>query len=123
MTLPAADELQERYPEFCDVRIGLIDATIADAAGWVSAPWREADRVPAILALAAHMLASDGHGTGGGSAVSGPVASVKVGDVQTNFAGAAAAGGGGGLDGFAATSYGRRFLALRRRNFPGVAVA
>jgi hypothetical protein len=122
ITPPAAAELQARYPEFAGVGTGLIDLIIADAAAYVDTTWRTVDQIPAILALAAHMLAVEGKGTGGGSAVSGPVSSVKVGDVSTTFAGVAS-GGAASMDGFGSTSYGLAFLRLRRRNFPAVAVA
>jgi hypothetical protein len=122
MTIPTAAALKARYPEFDGVGNTLVDAVIADAAAYVDDTWREGDRSPAILALAAHMLASEGNGTGGGSAVSGPVTSVKVGDVSTTFAGHSASGGMSDLSGFAATAYGLAFLRLRRRNFPAVAV-
>jgi hypothetical protein len=122
MTIPTAAALKARYPEMDGVNNTLIDAVIADAAAYVDDTWREGDRSPAILALAAHMLASEGRSTGGGSAVSGPVTSVKVGDVSTTFGGAGASAGMSDLSGFGATAYGLAFLRLRRRNFPAVAV-
>lgn len=122
MTVPTAAELQARYPEFAAVGTALVEAVIADAAAYVDDTWREGDRSPAILALAAHMLASEGQGTGGGSAVSGPVTSVQVGDVSTTFGGAGTSGGMSDLSGLGATAYGVAFLRLRRRNFPAVAV-
>ncbi len=122
ITPPTSAQLISRYPEFAGVGTGLIDLIIADAASFVDTTWRTVDQIPAILALAAHMLASEGKGTGGGSAVSGAVTSVKVGDVATTFAGVAS-GRAVSMDGFGSTSYGLAFLRLRRRNFPAVAVA
>lgn len=115
IVLPTSAQLVARYPEFADVGSALIEAVIADAGGYVNDTWREGDQIPAILALVAHMLAMEGRGAGGGSAVSGAVTSVKVGDVSTTFAGR---GGAMDMNGFGSTAYGERFLALRRRNFP-----
>jgi hypothetical protein len=121
ITPPPAADLKARYPVFADVSDALIDAVMGEAAQWVDTSWRAADRVPAVLALAAHLMAVEGALDGGasGSAVNGPVASSKVGDVAVTFANRAAASMGD-LSGFGETAYGQQFLRLRRRNFPAV---
>jgi hypothetical protein len=126
MTIPTAAALKARYPEMDGVGNTLVDAVIADAAAYVDDTWREGDRSPAILALAAHMLSVEGepHRTNTGGIVNGSmgaITSTKVGDVTTTFAGVAS-GGAVSMDGFNSTSYGLAFLRLRRRNFPAVAV-
>jgi len=116
---PPAADLKTRYPAFAGVADALVNAVLADAALWIDDRWRESDRVPAALALAAHMLAVEGAIDGGsGTAINGPVASSKVGDVSVTFAGRAS--GSGDFSGFAETAYGQAFLRLRRRNFPAV---
>ena len=128
ITLPTAADLKARFPEFAPVADGLVGAVIGEAAGSVDETWRGADRSPAILALAAHMLALEGepgrtNGTSTGAGV-GAVQSIKVGDVETQFGsrGAGVVAGAASL-GLTDTTYGQRFIALRRRNFPSVTVA
>lgn len=131
ITPPSAGDFKARYPEFAQVSDTLIDLVLADAAGFVAETWRQADRIPAIMALAAHMLAMEGEpqrstgGSGGAGAVSGPVQSAKVGDVSVTFKGwNVGAGGSSGpiSDSYVQTAYGQRFLTYLRRNFPAVVV-
>ena len=100
----------------------------------VSDDWADADQAPAIMAYAAHLLAMDGFGknsvTIGGQtiATAGPIDSIQVGDVRTHFSGGGAssassnAGGASSGDGLSASSYGRRFIELRRRNVSPIMV-
>ena len=123
ITPPPAADLKARYPALAAVADATINVVMADAAQWVDDRWREADRVPAVLALTAHFLAIEGAVSGdASSAINGPVASSKVGDVAVTFArrGGAAQGD---MSGFGETAYGQAFLRLRRRNFPPVALA
>lgn len=125
-TPPTAEQLKARFPEFAGVADERIDLVLAETASFVDHTWIDADIVPAKLYLAAHILASegvllpDGHGDG----TKGAVQSVRVGDTSVAFgasgAGVIAAGQSLGLTN---TSYGMRFLALRKRNVPAVAVA
>lgn len=131
ITPPTAADLKARYPEFAPVGDALVSAVIGEAALFVDESWRESDRAPAILARAAHMLALEGEparAQGSGSGVAnGTVRRVKVGDVETEFApriqGAEASAMSSMSLGLTDTPYGKRFLELRRRNFPGVVVA
>ena len=125
MALPSRNDLVARYPEFADVSSAEVEASIEEAGLWVDSTWREGDRTPAILSLAAHFMATRGLGAGGGGAgiaITGPVSAVAVGDVRTQFAGAGSQSGGGSVEAFDTTVYGQRFLSYRRRNFPPVAL-
>jgi len=131
ITPPTAAQFKARYPEFAAVSDTLIDLVLADAAEFVAETWRQADRIPAVMALAAHMLAMEGEpqrsagGSGGASTVSGPVQSAKVGDVSVTFKGWSVGGGGSSgpiSDSYVQTAYGQRFLTYLRRNFPAVVV-
>lgn len=128
-TPPTVDDLTTRFPVFAKVSPDLLQLIIEEATADVGVNWIEKDRTPAILYFAAHLLASQGHagatGTGGGgAATTGAIKRRKVGDVETEFVGAAAvsAGGWGGSPLYDSTIYGQMFLRLLRRNFPAIAV-
>ena len=129
ITPPAASVLKARYPEYGVVSDDLIDLILAEAALFVASSWASQDQQPALLALAAHMLAMEGEpqrsdgAAGGSSAVAGPVSSAKVGDVAVTFKGwsASSTAGTGPLAAtYMETAYGQRFLQYLRRNFPAV---
>lgn len=136
LTAPPASDLALRYPEFAKVPTGLVDAILGDTLLHVDESWAEGDRKPAILSLAAHFLSVEGEPrrsadiAGGGTGDVNSVGSIKrdkVGDVETEFfqlesSTAAASSGGDGSAGYGSTSYGQRFLVLRRRNFPAILV-
>ncbi|MDO9417030.1 DUF4054 domain-containing protein [Pararhizobium sp.] len=122
---PTASTFKARYPEFVTVSDVLVTLVLADAIAQVGETWLERDRARAQMLLTAHMLSMEGEpgrsATGNGVGNSGPVKRRKVGDVETEFAGAGgAAGGASGLDGlYGSTEYGKQFLALLRMNFAG----
>lgn len=122
---PTAADLKARFPEFAPVSDALVNRILAEAIPMVGPSWVERDRRPAQMYLTAHLLAMEGEPgrttTGNGVAVSGPVKRRKVGDVETEFAGASASAGGSRSI-YAQTLYGQRYLALLRLNFPPVAV-
>lgn len=122
---PTAEDLKVRFPEFAPVSDTLVALILAEAIPMVGPSWIERDRRPAQLYLAAHLLAMEGEPgrttTGNGVAVSGPVKRRKVGDVETEFTGAASSAGGS-TPIYAQTLYGQRYLNLLRLNFPPVAV-
>lgn len=128
-TPPTAATLKVRYPEFAAVPDATVTMILDEAIRDVGPSWIEDDRAAAQMALAAHWLATQG-GAGGtvtaGSTsfqTAGPVSRVKVGDVETTFGTGGSSGGSSGSAGdYRSTSYGQRFLQLRRRSFPAIAV-
>lgn len=125
---PTIAEFKIRYPEFASVPDATLQAFLDEATGEVGPTWIERTRSPAIMALAAHLLAVQGLGGDasagdGGVAISGAVKRRKVGDVEVEFAGLSTGGGGSGIAaGYLSTAYGRRYLEWLRKNFPAVAV-
>ena len=122
-TTPTADQFYTRFPIFEDEDEERIDALLAEAASQIDTNWREADYQPAIMYLAAHMLATDNADAG---------SEVEIGGVSTisseSFAGMSVSYSSGPQTGAAAskygsTEYGRRFYGLLIKNVPGVAVA
>lgn len=127
---PTAAEFKGRFPIFAAVTKEVVDAVMLEAGQSVDQSWIEGDRKNALFYLTAHLLVREGHlaasAAGAGTVVTrGPVTSVRVGDVSTTYAnGSAETGGvtGTGGDSLLATEYGKRYVSLRRRSFPAIAV-
>lgn len=120
---PTPTTFKARYPEFSAVDDALITLVIAEAVDQVGETWLERDRARAQMLLVAHTLTMEGEpgrsSTGQGAAGTGLIKRDKVGDVETEFAGAAASGGSADAAGYSLTTYGREFLLLMRKNFAG----
>lgn len=139
---PSAILFKTRYPLFKGLDDALINLVLNEVvSSFVDETWLEADQIPAILALAAHFLAMEGHpfteisdDTGSGSNESvittGALSSIKVGDVSVSYGSGSSATGGGISSSNSSdirsnlnlTTYGQQFLSLRRKNFPAVVV-
>jgi hypothetical protein len=126
---PTPNDFKARYPEFAAVEDLTVAALVSEAEGEVGATWVENDRRPAVMAFAAHLLASSGFafaraGTGAPIAVAGPLRSSKVGDVEESYGapGTSKAGDKSSATDLDGTAYGQRFIALRRRSFPSAMV-
>lgn len=124
-TKPTTDQFRVKFPTFSGVGNPTIQAAIDEASASVDPSWIEADYQPAILYLAAHIMASDGvlfDGLGlesvGGVIAAGQVSEAKVGDAMVKLGGAS----GGSASGYASTPYGKRYLELLRRNQPAIAL-
>lgn len=102
-----------------------IQIALTDAGRSVDSDWIAADQDPAVMALAAHYLVTEGAfaAAGGPSATRGAVTSEKLGDASYTYArlGSGAAGAGSASE-FASTVYGQTYLRLLRRNVAGVAI-
>ena len=130
-TVPSALDLKARYPEFAPVDNALIGSVINEAAAQVSTRWLERDYVPAIINLAAHLLASEGEPSrtrNNGVVVAdlGPIKSVQVGAITTTYASRdeseSQTTSSVAPNQLADTVYGKRYLMLLRANFAGVMV-
>lgn len=95
---------------------------LAEAIEEVGETWIERDRAKAQMLLAAHKLAMEGEparsATGNFNAVSGPIKRRKVGDVETEYAGAVITTGSAAGP-YSGSNYGVSFWSLLKRNFPG----
>lgn len=125
---PTAETFKARFPEYAPVSDALVNLVLAEAIDAVGSTWLERDRAKGQMYLAAHLLAMEGEPsrttTGQGTGTTGAVKRRKVGDVETEYAGAGgSSGASSGASGFLQTQYGRMYLELRRKNFPAVAVA
>lgn len=116
MALPTVAQLKARHPAFASVSDSYIDAVISDASGFIGeSEWLERDYQPAIMALACHMMATEG-ALGGRADTSGALTSDKLGDAAQTYATIT-----GGSTDFTTTSFGRQYLRLLRVNIPAVA--
>lgn len=130
-TAPTTADLKARYPAFAAVADVVVEAVLADTFIDVGESWIEAHRAPAMLALAAHWLQTQGANASAESVMLtggiGTVTEMRAGDTSLKFANPSDAGNGAGTgtgsaSAFSSTPYGRRFLELRSRSFPAVLV-
>lgn len=112
---PLLTAFRIRYPAFVALADSAILYWLSDAARFVDTSWREADRDPASLAYAAHMLSETGALP---SAIPAGLTSFRSGAFSATMADGLA-----GLTGFQSSIYGREFLALRRASFAGPRLA
>lgn len=130
ITAPTAAEFVARYPTFASVSADAISAVLQEAVNEISERWSEADRKPAMLAFAAHMLVQEGQGgvvIDGITMASNVATRVKAGDSEFEFQPASNRmlvrnGNANPTLALQETVYGRRFLELLRRNIPAVAI-
>jgi hypothetical protein len=127
-TVPTVDQFQTRFPIFADADTELVQMILDEAAGSVDKSWIERDYQPAIMYLAAHLLATDNSEEGDsvniGGANAGAIASETFGAISVSYQNSASnvAGSSSLTDLYGGTVYGRRFLALLRRNKPAIVV-
>ncbi len=120
---PVAADLVARFPTFAAVPTATITTALDDAAARVDDTWTAADYALGLMLYAAHSLTLDGQGTSAEAALGAAGAlgfsSLKSGALSLDRG----AGTGAGADNvLAATTYGRRFLALLRVNQPSILV-
>lgn len=120
-TVPTVDQFTTRFPIFEDADPATIEALINEAAGQVSTDWVETDYQPAIMYLAAHLLATDNSEEGGEVEIGGGggIASESFGGMSVSYA-TGTAGSLASNDRYGSTVYGRRYLALLRANVPSI---
>lgn len=101
--------IKARFPEFATTDDDFINLFIPEAARYVSSRIWGAKTDFATAVYTAHLLALLGSGTSGGP--TGPVKSVKVGDLMRTYQDS---GVQMTTDGLTGTKYGQQFLAMRR---------
>ncbi|UPT53044.1 hypothetical protein [Synechococcus phage Yong-M3-232] len=112
-TAPTIADFRARYPAFAAVADASVQYWLDEGFAEVSA-WREVDQPKGALAYAAHKLAE----TGQGGAIPSGVTGFKSGTFDAQISDGVAR-----RTGFHATTYGREFLDLARRNFAGPRLA
>jgi hypothetical protein len=122
--LPTASQFKTRFPIFEDKDDALVTMIIAEASASVDSSWAEADYQPAIMYLAAHLLATDNSAEGesviiGGSA-GGGIASESFGGMSISYDKGSSANSAASNSKWGSTEYGRRFYDLLVRNKPAI---
>ena len=118
-TDPTPSDLTRRFPVFDAVETDVINTALNEAASLVDDTWvSEADHRLGKMLVAAHVLTSDGHGATVEAelAQAGHLSLMRSGSLTVQSAPARSDAW------LATTSFGRRFLALRRRSVPAVTV-
>jgi hypothetical protein len=123
-TVPTTDQFYERFPIFENYDEDALTAILAEAAAQIDNSWREQDYQPAIMYLAAHMIALDNSQAGEEVQIGEPgtISSESFAGMSVSYASTPQASGVS-TSGYAATSYGRRYYQLLIKNKPGVVVA
>lgn len=120
---PTYDEFIARFPIFEDREKPQVEACILEATNTIDTSWREVDYKPAIMYLAAHLLATDNAGAGeavdfGGA--SGSIASESFGGMSISYDKSKSASDAAANSQWGSTEYGRRFYRLLKANKPAI---
>lgn len=118
-TKPLPQHLIARYPAFAAVATATIQYWLTDAERFVDSSWTEDDYAAALMALAAHNMASAGLGTEAAATAGIPagVTRFKSGSLDVSFSDGATADRISGA--LTSTRYGAEYQALLRRNRGG----
>jgi hypothetical protein len=107
------------FPQFEDVDDGVVQTALDEAALFVGDDWSSQEAQAATFYLAAHFLTT-------AQATSGTegrlVTSEHIGQISVSYASAVGSGSSTSYPSLSNSSYGLMFLALMRRNSPGIAV-
>lgn len=125
-TPPTPADFKVSYPQFAQVPDATVQTKLDEAARWVDESWTEADFPIARQLYAAHILTLDGLGTGSeakfAALTAGGLSSVKSGQLQLGLSKSGVETKKRAASSLYTTTFGQRFLELRRANKPGVAV-
>lgn len=115
--VPTADDIFTRFTALDSTKEETVTLMIAEAVDQVSTGWRAKDYTLAIMLLVAHWLTNES-----GDTVDRPgvISSESFGPMSRSFS---SGGSGRSITDMDGTEYGRRFVSLRRKNFPGPLVA
>ena len=108
------------FAEMQSVDDGVLQTALDEAALFVDDTWATQDIAAATFYLAGHFVsaAQSASGGSGGQAIS----SERIGQIAVTYAVSAGSAGGSGYPSLSNSSYGLMFLALMRRNSPGIAI-
>lgn len=130
-TIPTSEQFLTRFPIFGDTDTSLVDVLLSEAASNIDTTWFEDDYQPAIMYLAAHLLATDNSSEDDdvniGPEGSGVISSVSLGPLSVTY-GTRSQSNAGGVSQqamespYGSTEYGRRFYVYLIRNAPNLLV-
>jgi hypothetical protein len=108
------DDFTTRFPQFADTDDEQIQALLDEASRSVDDSWTADDIKPAILYLTAHMLLSETAESDKGGSFG--IASESIGPISQSYVNQA---GQAAADPLLGSEYGRRYLALLKKNKSG----
>lgn len=117
-SVPTVADFKARYPAFATVSDATVGAFLAEGIEKVGVTWIDSDRRSAQMVYTAHLLTLEGLGESKEAQLAG-FKSLSVGSLSLSR-GEVSADAYGTLG---STSYGQRFIELRRLSFPGIAVS
>jgi hypothetical protein len=121
---PTPDDLIRRYPAFAAVDPDTIQYWLTDAQRYVDQSWLEDDYAPALIAMAAHNMATNRiagiAGSNEAAMVAAGVADFRSASVQLRFSDEAIKVAVAG--GYASTPYGLEYSMLLQKNKGGTRV-
>lgn len=112
MSAPTAAEIKARYPALATIPDATVEFAIEDALPWFDEARWGGFFAQGFAAFVAHTLVVDSAAAKNPAAASGPVAEKKVGDVSVKYAPLTLSKPSDAA--FATTTYGLRYLQLRR---------
>lgn len=113
-TAPTVADFKTRFPKFAAASEPTLEAILAEVLTQIDDSWIEADYVPAILYLMAHLYVQETTGSTDRPSI---ITSESLGSLSVSY------GVGASKSDYATTEYGRRFARLQRKNFPAIAIA
>jgi len=110
---PTVEDVVLRYPDLEVYDEDRLQALLNDAIDMVGPTWISRDRRKATMLLVAHWATS-----GETEGDPGNIQSESFGPISVSYGSSPSVGS----NDFSSTGYGRQYVALRRLNFPGIAV-
>jgi hypothetical protein len=107
------------FPEFMAVDDSVVQTALDEAALFIGDDWDPVDAQAATFYLAAHFIAQGQAAAGGAGRL---VTSERIGQISVQYAAASSSSSGSAYPSLANSSYGLMFLAVMRRNSPGIAI-
>ena len=112
MSAPSPSDVKLRYPEFTSTSDDVVGMVIGDAFPFFDEERWGSFYLQGYCAFVAHQLTVNARAAAGAAAASGPVQTKTVGDVSVTYQGGETLRATDSY--FATTSYGQRYLQLRR---------
>lgn len=126
---PTVEEFKIKYPQFEGVDDAVVQTALDEAAIFVTTKWPESVYAHAAMLYTAHVLVSQGYGTGAEAEVAqaglAAFSSIRSGSLSFSRAvkNQGSSDGAPGIDAdLSSTTYGVRYLSLVRRYFSGPVV-
>lgn len=116
VTIPTASSIKLKFPEFAELDDSVIEFAIEEARLDVGSNWTVGYNI-ALVQLTAHFIAAAQQASEDAAGDSGEIASESIGRMSISYKATSAANAVS--SDLSSTTYGKRFIELRDRNFGG----